>query len=212
MNISIAAKIMNKAGKQITIEPDKLVEINPPYENYHYLKKVREEWEFGLLLVERQEIPNEKVIKLFKSEKEAAVYFLMNRLSAFYFAKRIRPFMMKQEGFDIGGPEFNERKFHEAIYLVGIPPTLFSLNETISKANRIIVEVEGEDEKFIVKYRGEDGKTISSTLPVSKKRALFFAFKKLFLFHLFNKEIKDLLLEHGEGNDITDEDISVFLT
>jgi hypothetical protein len=210
MYISIAAKIMNKAGKQIKIEPEKLVEINPPYENYHYLKKVGEEWEFGLLLVERQEVPSEKVIKLFKSEEEAAMYFLMNRLSAFYFDKRIRPFMMKLEGFDIGGPEFNERKFHEAIYLVGIPPTLFSLNETISKANRIIVEA--EDEKFIVKYRGEDGKTISSTLPVSKKRALFFAFKKLFLFHLFNKEVTDLLIEHGEGNDITDEDISVFLT
>jgi hypothetical protein len=210
MNISIAAKIMNKAGEQIKIEPEKLVEINPPYENYHYLKKVGEEWEFGLLLVERQEVPSEKVIKLFKSEEEAAMYFLMNRLSAFYFDKRIRPFMMKHEGFDIGGPEFNERKFHEAIYLVGIPPTLISFNETISKANRIIVEA--EDEKFIVKYRGEDGKTISSTLPVSKKRALFFAFKKLFLFHLFNKEVKDLLIEHGEGNDITDEDISVFLT
>jgi|GEM_PF-3829097 len=210
MYISIAAKIMNKAGKQIKIEPEKLVEINPPYENYHYLKKVGEEWEFGLLLVERQEVPSEKVIKLFKSEEEAAMYFLMNRLSAFYFDKRIRPLMMKLEGFDIGGPEFNERKFHEAIYLVGIPPTLFSLNETISKANRIIVEA--EDEKFIVKYRGEDGKTISSTLPVSKKRALFFAFKKLFLFHLFNKEVTDLLIEHGEGNDITDEDISVFLT
>jgi hypothetical protein len=210
MNISIAAKIMNKAGKQIKIEPEKLVVINPPYENYHYLKKVGEEWEFGLLLVERQEVPSEKVIKLFKSEEEAAMYFLMNRLSAFYFDKRIRPFMMEHEEFDIGSPEFNERKFHEAIYLVGIPPTLFSLNETISKANRIIVEA--EDEKFIVKYRGEDGKTISSTLPVSKKRALFFAFKKLFLFHLFNKEVTDLLIEHGEGNDITDEDISVFLT
>jgi hypothetical protein len=210
MNISIAAKIMNKVGKQITIEPDKLVEINPPYENYHYLKKVREEWEFGLLLVERQEIPNEKVIKLFKSEKEAAVYFLMNRLSAFYFAKRIRPFMMEHEEFDIGGLEFNERKFHEAIYLIGIPPTLFSLNDTILKTNRIIVDA--EDDKFIVKYRGEDGKTISSTLPISKKRALFFAFKKLFLIYIFNKEVKDLLIEHGEGNNITDEDISVFLT
>lgn len=210
MNISIAAKIMNKAGKQITIEPDKLVEINPPYENYHYLKKVREEWEFGLLLVERQEVPNEKVIKLFKSEEEAAMYFLMNRLSAFYFAKRIRPFMMEHEEFDIGGPEFNERKFHEAIYLIGISPTLFSLNDTILKTNRIIVDA--EDDKFIVKYRGEDGKTISSTLPISKKRALFFAFKKLFLIYIFNKEVKNLLIEHGEGNNITDEDISVFLT
>jgi hypothetical protein len=210
MNICIAAKIMNKVGKQVTIEFDKLVEVNPPYENYHYLRKVGGEWEFRLMLVERQEVPYVKVIKLFKTEEKVAMYFLMNRLSAFYFDKRIRPFMMKHEGFDIGGPEFNERNFHEAIHLIGIPPTLFSLNGTIVKTNRIIVEE--EDGTFIVKVRGEDGKTISSTLPVSKKRALFFAFKKLFLFHLFNKEVKDLLIEHGEGNDITDEDISVFLT
>ncbi|MGM0852572.1 MAG: hypothetical protein ACQEWI_08170 [Bacillota bacterium] len=210
MNIITVAKIMNKAGKQITIEPDKLVEINPPYENYHYLKEVGEDWEFGLMLVERQEVPNEKVIKLFKSEEDAAMYFLMNRLSAFYFAKRIRPFMMEHEEFDIGGPKFNERKFHEAIYLIGIPPTLISLNDTIVKTNRIIVEA--EDDRFIVKYRGGNGKTISSTLPVSKKRALFFAFKKLFLLYLFNEEVNELLIEHGEGNNVTDEDISVFLT
>lgn len=210
MNITIAAEIMNKAGKQIKIEPEKLVEITPPYENFHYLKKTGEEWEFGLESIERQEVPKEKVIKRFKSEKDAAKHFLMSRLSAFYFAKEIRPFMMKHEEFDIGGPNFNERKFHEAIYLIGIPPMLISLNDTIIKSNRIILESKGD--QFIVMYRGANGKTISSTLPVNKKRALFFAFKKLFLLNLFNKEVKELLIEHGQGNMIGDEDISVFLT
>lgn len=111
MNISIAAEIMNKAGKQIKLEPEKLVELNPPFENYHYLIKVGEEWEFGLASIERQEVPKEKVIKRFKSEKDAAKHFLMNRLSAFYFSKEVRPFMMKHEEFDIGGQTLMKEHF-----------------------------------------------------------------------------------------------------
>ncbi|RIW30399.1 hypothetical protein D3H55_16830 [Bacillus salacetis] len=208
MDIITAAKILNNTGKQVTVEKEKIIEVTPPFENYHYLRKKGEEWEYGLMLIERQEISNEEVIKSFKNERDAAKYFVLDSLSAFYFAKDIRPFMMKND-FDIGGPKFDETKFNEAVSILGIPSNWYSLNGKTLNENRIIVEP--ENEYFKVKFTGESGRTISSTLPVSKKRALFFAFKKLFLLHLFNKEVYQLFKEHGEGQNVTDEDIEIFL-
>ncbi|MGF2616401.1 hypothetical protein FZC84_01275 [Rossellomorea vietnamensis] len=125
MDIITAANILNEAGKQVKIEKGKIIEVTPPYENYYYLQKTSEEWEYCLKLIEKQEVTNEEVIRSFKNENDAAKYFVLDILSALYFAKDIRPFIMKND-FDIGGPKFDERKFHEAVSILGIPSNFYS--------------------------------------------------------------------------------------
>src|SRR5699024_11022061 len=80
------------------------------------------------------------------------------------------------------------------------------------KDNKMSVSIEEKGDKYIVVYYGNGGKEINSTYPIAKSQALFLAFRKGFLLHLYETRVKDLLRKNGLKDEITDKDINIFIT
>ena len=205
---------MNNLGIVTTCNDDFLKEIKPPYENYYKLEKSNNTWLFGLFMVEKQNNPYLKEIKKFDSETEGAKYFLLNRLSAYYFSERVRQFIMRYDELDIGGATFNASKLNRAMSLIGIPSSTLVIGKLENKRldNRIIKLTEEDEASFIVSFIDSNGKVIQSTIPLDYQRALFIVFKKVYLLYLFEREVSGLLDKKGLKKDISDKDISIFLS
>ena len=210
MNIDQASKLLNQLGKLTEVNNKQIEEIASPFENYHKLIKNGEIWEFGLFMVERQNNNYFKPLKQFSTESEGAKYFFLNRLSAYYFAEKISPFIMNHSQYDIGGPSFSEKKLLNAMSLLGIPSTLLSLD--LEHKNRAIKLKKVDELNFTVSYVDSKGNTVKSTIPMDYQRALFITFKKVFLLHLFEYDVSRVLEAEGIRLDFSDEDINVFLT
>lgn len=208
--ISQAAKILNHIGKITEVKENYIKEVLPPYENYCVLEIKGEIWEFGLFMVERQNNNYFKPIKQFSTESEGAKYFFLNRLSEYYFAEKISPFIMNHPQYDIGGPSFSEKKLLNAMSLLGIPSTLLSLDQ--EHKNRAIKLTKVDELNFTVSYVDSKGNTVKSTIPIDYQRTLFIAFKKVFLLHLFEQNVSRILQFEGVRAEISEENLNVFLT
>ncbi|MFB6498289.1 hypothetical protein [Bacillus haynesii] len=211
MNINQALKILNKLGKSTTLEDSCIKENVAPYENFYKLKKDKDKWVYGLFMVERQNNPYLEITKEFDNEVEGAKHFFLDRLSSFYFLEKFQLFVMEHEELDIGGPTFDQSKLFQAMSILGIPASLFALGQSQVKNRAIMLEIEDEASS-IVSFVNNKGNVIQSTVAIQNQRALFIAFKKVYLLYQFENEVKNLLEAEGIANNFSEGDINTFLS
>ncbi|MCI4129871.1 hypothetical protein [Bacillus haynesii] len=211
MNINQAHKILNKLGKSTTLEDSCMKENVAPYENFYILKRDEDKWVYGLFMVERQNTPYLEITKEFDTEVEAAKHFFLDRLSSFYFLEKFLLFVMEYEGLGIGGPTFNQSKLFKAMSILGIPASLFALGQSQVRNRAIMLEMEDEASS-VVSFVNDKGNVIQSTVAIRNRRALFIAFKKVYLLYQFENEVKNLLEAEGIANNFSEGDINTFLS
>ncbi len=168
MNISQVSRLLNYKGKHTQFTDKYIKEIVSPYENYYCLEKVNGLWKYGLIIMENQNNPYMKQIKEFKTETQGAKYFFCDRLSAFYFSERIRPFMLKHGELDIGGPSFDEKEIGKAMSLLGISSSLLlkGKQSDAKVKHRIIKLTKKDDSNYVVSLIDRKGVEIHSTIPI----------------------------------------------
>jgi len=210
VNINQAHKILNKLGKSTTLEDSCIKENVAPYENFYILKNDKDKWVYGLFMVERQNNPYLEITKEFYNEVEGAKHFFLDRLSSFYFLEKFQLFVMEHEELDIGGPTFDQSKLFQAMSILGIPASLFALGQSQVKNRAIMLEMEDEASS-IVSFVNNKGNVIQSTVAIQNQRALFIAFKKVYLLYQFENKVKNLLETEGIANNFSEGDISTFL-
>ncbi|MBU5465774.1 hypothetical protein KQI49_02895 [Virgibacillus sp. MSJ-26] len=208
MDIKITAKMLNDVGKKIIYNKNKLEEVVPDFQNYYVLKKAEDKWVYGLFMQEGNNQPYLKSDEQFLKESEASKYFFLKQLSRFYFNTIIKSFIQKHPALGIGRPQFDEESLLNSFKSAGIPKEILSKE----KDNKMSVSIEEKGDKYIVVYYGNGGKEINSTYPIAKSQALFLAFRKGFLLHLYETRVKDLLRKNGLKDEITDKDINIFIT
>src|SRR5699024_6479871 len=108
----------------------------------------------------------------------------------------------------IGRPLFDEESLLNSFKSAGIPKEILSKE----KDNKMSVSIEEKGDKYIVVYYGNGGKEINSNYHITKSQALFLAIRKVFLLHLYETRVKDLLRKNGLKDEITDKDINIFIT
>ncbi|WP_226668930.1 hypothetical protein [Metabacillus litoralis] len=210
MNIIQVAKLLNRVGKLVEIKDGYLKENEFYSENYYQLKEVDGVWKFGLVMIERTYNPIIRKEKEFSTETEGAKYFFLDRLSSFFFLEKVRPFMMEHDELDIGGANFDIDMLFKTMSLLSIPSTLLIIAK--QKVKQRSIQLERVDEtNYIVSFIGEKGDNIHSTIPINYHRALFIAFKKVYMLHLFEEEVIKLLEDEEIINDFSENDISIFL-
>ncbi|MGG1686648.1 hypothetical protein [Pseudalkalibacillus sp. NRS-1564] len=214
MKLRQASTLMNRPGLHTLCKDDVLQERKSPYENYYKLTRCNNTWQYGLFVVENQNNPFFKEMQKFHSEAEGAKYFLFHRLSSYYFSERIRPFMISHSELDIGGPFFDLKKLKKAMSLIGIPPSIVSVGKVkeLRLERKRIALIKKDDGTFIVSFMNGNGEVIQSTMPVDYKRALFIIFKKVYLLHLFEREVSEWLEKENLRKYVSDRDISIFLS
>lgn len=210
MNITQVAKLLNRVGKLVEIKDGYLREKEFHAENYHKLEKVDGVWEFGIVMIERATNPIMRKLKEFSTETEGAKYFFLDRLSSFFFSEKVRPFMMEHDELDIGGSNFDIDMLFKTMSLLSIPSSLLIIAK--QKVKQRSIQLERVDEtNYIVSFIDEKGDIIHSTIPINYHRALFIAFKKVYMLHLFKQEVIKLLEGEEIINDFSENDISIFL-
>ncbi|MFT0804203.1 hypothetical protein VSK91_23055 [Bacillus swezeyi] len=211
MNINQACKLLNALGKLISIKDGYIKEEVPPYENYYKLEKNKDKWVYGLWMCERENTPYMKVVKEFDNEAEGVKYFFLDRLSSYYFLKKVQPFMMEHGELDIGGPTFDKNKLYQAMSILKIPSSLSVLEKSEIK-NRAIMLTKEDETNSVVSFVDGRGNVIQSTIAIKNQRALFIAFKKIYMLYIFENEIINLLKAQGIANDFSEKDINIFLS
>lgn len=211
MDIGQVSRLLNHVGKLTTYQDNCIKEDAPPYENYYMLEKSGEKWEYGLFTLERENNPYLRKIKEFNTEAEGAKYFLLDRLSSYYYSERVGPFIMDHTELDIGGQNFDENKLVKALSLVGIPSSLYVIDKSQIKG-RAIMLTQKDDTNSIVSFIDSIGNTVQSTVPINNQRALLVAFRKVFMLYLFETEVNQLLEAENITNVFTDKDINIFLS
>ncbi|MCD2368031.1 hypothetical protein ACWTIN_17155 [Bacillus paralicheniformis] len=134
----------------------------------------------------------------------------MDSLSTFYFLEKFQRFVMEHEELDIGGPTFDQSKLFKAMSILGIPASLFALGQSQVRNRAIMLEMKDETSS-IVSFVNDKGNVIQSTLAIRNQRALFIAFKKIYLLYQFENEVKNLLEAEGIANYFSEGDINTFL-
>ena len=211
MDINQVAKLLNSVGEFTSCQNNCIKEDEAPYENYYKLEKNGNKWEYGLYMQERQNTPHFKVIKEFHKEEEGAKYFLLARLSSYYFKKKVQPFVMNHNELDIGGDHFNESKLYQSMSLLGIPSTFF-VTDRSQIQHRAILLTKKDHTKSIVSFVDYKGNMIHSTVPINHQRALFITFKKVYMLYLFETEVSKLLKTEGLEHDVVEREINIFLS
>lgn len=117
---------------------------------------------------------------------------------------------MEHEELDIGGPTFDQGKLFKAMSILGIPASLFALVQSQVRNRAIMLEKEDETSS-IVSFVNDKGNVIQSTVAIQNQRALFIAFKKVYLLYQFENEVKNLLETEGIANNFSEGDINTFL-
>ncbi|MBM7605182.1 hypothetical protein JOC75_003205 [Metabacillus crassostreae] len=210
MNIIQVAKLLNRVGKLVETKDGYLKEKEFYSENYYQLSEVDGVWEFGLVMIERTNNPKMRKLKEFSTETEGAKYFFLDRLSSFFFSEKVRPFMMAHDELDIGGSNFDIDMLFKTMSLLSIPSSL--LIKAKQKVKQRSIQLERVDEtNYIVSFIGEKGEIIHSTIPINDHRALFIAFKKVYMLHLYEQEVTKLLEDEEIINDFSENDINLFL-
>jgi hypothetical protein len=103
VDIKQVSRLLNSIGKSTTFHDGCIKEDVPHSENYYMLEKGSRKWEYGLLIREKENNQYMKKIKEFDTEAEGAKYFFLERLSSYYYSKKVRSFMIDHEELDIGG-------------------------------------------------------------------------------------------------------------
>ncbi len=212
MNICQVSKLLCKVGKSTECKNNYIKELVPPQDNYYCLEKVDGLWRYGLIMMENQNNPYMKQIKEFKTETEGAKYFFCDRLSAFYFSERIRPFMLKHGELDIGGPSFDENGLGKVMSMLGISSSLFHRDPRRYCKHRAIQLSSGDDTNYVVSFIDRKGNRVHSTIPINYQRAIFLTFKKVYMLYLFEQKVSNMLEMEGLGDDFSEEDINTFLS
>ncbi|QTN00534.1 hypothetical protein ERJ70_15260 [Sediminibacillus dalangtanensis] len=163
-------------------------ELVPPHDNYYCLEEVDGLWRYGLIMMENQNNPYMKQRKEFKTETEGAKYFFCDRLSAFYFSERIRPFMLKHGELDIGGPSFDENGLGKAMSMLGISSSLFHRDQRQDSKHRAIQLSSGDGTNYVVSFIDRKGSRVHFTIPINYQIAIFLTFKKVFMLYFLNKK------------------------
>ncbi|MEH6974203.1 hypothetical protein [Bacillus sp. JJ675] len=211
MDIKQACTLLNRIGKPVSLQDSGIKEDVPPYENYHRLEKRTDKWIYGLFVCERENNPYLKTIKEFNEEVEGVKYFFLDRLSSFYFLNKIQAFMRDHEELDIGGPKFDDNKLLKAMSLFGIPSSFFVLRQSEIKSKAIMMTKVDEDHS-IISFVNSNGNVIHSTISIKNQRALFIAFKKIFMLYIFENEVIKLLESEGIANEFSERDVNTFLS
>ncbi|MCY9268712.1 hypothetical protein, partial [Bacillus licheniformis] len=78
--------------------------------------------------------------------------------------------------------------------------------------NRAIMLEKKDETSSIVSFVNDKGNVIQSTVAIQNQRALFIAFKKVYLLYQFENEVKNLLETEGIANNFSEGDINTFLS
>jgi hypothetical protein len=210
MKIKDAAELLNNEGIKVSYNNNFIKEELPPYTNYYQLEK-KDTWEYGMFICERENNPYVKSIYNFDSEDESVKYFYLDRLSSYYFKNRIQPFIAQHNEFDIGGTNFSEDKLVESLYILSIPSSyLFNKKNKNSTTMSILVE-QTSNTLYKISLIGTNGAVLQSVPPMSRQRALFLAFKKVYLLYIYDTTVSETLRKFGLLNEFKEEDVRYFL-
>lgn len=114
--------------------------------------------------------------------------------------------------FDIHGPKFNEAKLLQAMAILSIPTRYFVTDPSqITIGERCIMLMEKDQGKSVVSFVGRSGKVILHSVPMMNQLALFYAFREVYLLYLYETEVKKLFISENIKNDISEEEIYIFL-
>ena len=212
MKIKHAAELLEKAGIKVSYSIDFIKEEVPPFTNYYQLEK-RDTWEYGLFICERENHPYIRNIYKFDSEDRGVKYFFLDRLSSYYFTNRIQPFIAQHNELDIGGTGFSEERLVKALNLLNIPSSyLYDKNNKNHTNTTMSISIEQTpDMLYQLSLRGKNGVILQSIPSMSRQRALFMVFKKIYLLFIYDTTVRKTLQNSGLLSEFTEEDIKYFL-
>lgn len=208
MKIKDVTELLNAVGVKVSYNNNIIKEDVPPYTNYYQLEK-KDSWEYGLFICELENQPYVKNIYNFDSEDEGAKYFFLDRLSSYYFTNRIQPFIAQYKEFNIGGTNFSEDKLIKALNMLSIPSSY-----VYDKKNNVTMSISIEqtsDTLYKLSVIGKNGAVLQSVPPMSRQRALFMAFKKVYLLYIYDTMVSETLRNFSLLNEFKEEDVRYFL-
>ncbi|MDQ0216298.1 hypothetical protein J2S13_002739 [Oikeobacillus pervagus] len=95
--------------------------------------------------------------------------------------------------------------------ILSIPSSLL-LKAKQHVKNRAIKLTKVDETNFIVSFVDCNANIVQSTIPIDYERALFIAFKKVYMLYLFEQEVKKLLEMEEIKSEFSDKEISIFLS
>ncbi|EIT87247.1 hypothetical protein A374_01149 [Fictibacillus macauensis ZFHKF-1] len=213
MNIAETARILNQWGIPTRCEKDYLEQVKEsPYDNFLRLQQNGDKWELGYFIVERQNNPYFETDRSFETEDEAARGYLFDQLYWYYFQYKVEAFMLKHWLLSIGEDKFSIRKLLKAARKIGVPSTRFMYNKPPTLGHRSILVSEIERKKYEIKVYDRDGKIIAwEPAEEYAEQSLYSAYVLMYLLHIYEEEVEEILLAEGIGNEITNREILLFI-
>ncbi|WZY01305.1 hypothetical protein NSQ26_04525 [Bacillus sp. FSL W7-1360] len=208
MKLIEAAQLLNAVGRKTVCHGRKLEQVVEPYESYYLLKEEEGKWIYGLFIQEKTNKPYLTDIETLATEEEGSKFFLLKQLSRHYFDTVIKTFLSRKDLY-IYDDTFDIPRLRYALSVAGVPKDLFYVDRKPSHC-AIVLETNGNH--YIISFYGQNGKKVSSSLPLELREALFFVFQKVVKLYLFETEVLALLKKENINVMFSDEDVNCFLS
>ncbi|WZY01332.1 hypothetical protein NSQ26_04660 [Bacillus sp. FSL W7-1360] len=208
VTIEQAGSLLNQAGYRVTVVNKHLKQVVPPYEGYEEVKKDGEKWVYRRVFVERTNTPYTQTMKEFVTEEEAATYYFLRSLSSHYNHTIVTPFKLKHK-IDFHQDISDVTLLCKSLQAAGVPKNRFYFNKSpVGTCMHLSQINDSEWKKSLV----SDGRVVISLMPFDDFAwGVFAVFIDTFLLHLFLTEVPKLLQSEGITEQLTDEEMSIFM-
>ncbi|URZ09738.1 hypothetical protein [Clostridium felsineum] len=189
MNIYNVVEILKSEGynKKLMVDEGELKEkMSYPEDEYYKIKKNKDKWCFCCIRNERKK--EIKILGEYNTEEEACLYFLLNRLEAYYLDKYIL-LAKRKNNLTASKDVLNEKDLELALNKIGIGESYISYINKKYNSIYIFEDGDGWHTEYIDNLGNEYLKTIGQT----KTRTISIAFIQIYSLYLIDKVISDCI-------------------